>query len=358
MAVNRNPNHIPKKSYFAVSPQVLRATMAKHGVPDELVGPITNSLNSIFGKFAADERLNYDVIEKHFGNDHDARPGTLVIASTDSSALSQAGADVVIPGIDSGGDTTGAIQNKIAEIAAASVLSNVGTVVFTEGNFQFATGLIFPEDTHVKGFGNRSTKIWGTTDGTPAFHFNGYDGSVEDCLLYAHEVAIRVWPTAFGNLLFRNNLFQSCTVGIDAENQGASAGLGFYDLGIIYNKFIGCGSNADGAIDLVMSGSNGISHLLIQGNRFDYNDDVTKYDLKIDPGSQEHELAVINGNVFTNKILVKDINSVAITGNVTKAELACTSITNLAVVGNVVGSYVETTCTTVRRSANIGITDA
>lgn len=64
MVVNRNPNLIPRKSYFTVSPSIIREMLVSNGLDQQMVEPLTQTLGKLFNKFGADERLNYDVIER------------------------------------------------------------------------------------------------------------------------------------------------------------------------------------------------------------------------------------------------------------------------------------------------------
>lgn len=63
MVVNRNINFIPRKSYPMLSPREIYGLLRKNGLDDEQARAIGQSLNTIFNKFAVDERLNYDLIE-------------------------------------------------------------------------------------------------------------------------------------------------------------------------------------------------------------------------------------------------------------------------------------------------------
>lgn len=64
MAVNRKDGYIPRKSYFTVSPGYIKNLLGQKGVDEKLVGPLSDTLITIFNKFSVDERLNYDVIER------------------------------------------------------------------------------------------------------------------------------------------------------------------------------------------------------------------------------------------------------------------------------------------------------
>lgn len=68
MGVNRNERFIPRKSFPTLSPGYIRNLLEKNGLDDQTVSGITSAFTAIFNKFAADERLNYDVIEKYMND--------------------------------------------------------------------------------------------------------------------------------------------------------------------------------------------------------------------------------------------------------------------------------------------------
>lgn len=101
MAVNRNETFIPRKNYFGVSPGYIRQMLLQHGLPAEQVEPVAHTMHRLFNKFGADERLNYDVIEKFMQEPHaSSRATTFSIAAVDSTDEEKAGADWVCDGVD------------------------------------------------------------------------------------------------------------------------------------------------------------------------------------------------------------------------------------------------------------------
>lgn len=68
MTVGRSSTpYIPKKSYFAVTEHTLRGELTKFGVDEATAKGLATALHRIFNRMGADERLNYDIIERNLG---------------------------------------------------------------------------------------------------------------------------------------------------------------------------------------------------------------------------------------------------------------------------------------------------
>lgn len=107
--IRRNPNIIPRKSYFTLSPGVIRNKLITEGLEERLAIPISRTLSSLFNKFGADERLNYDVIEKFMGASG-AGQLPLIVGAADIPDEIRQRADVICDGTADQVEINAAIQ--------------------------------------------------------------------------------------------------------------------------------------------------------------------------------------------------------------------------------------------------------
>lgn len=133
----RNPNLIPRKSYFTVSPGYIRQMLMQHGLDSHMVEPVTQTLNRVFNKFGADERLNYDVIERFmsrpvFGGG--GKAATLVIAADDASDAWKASADYVCDGSHDEVEIQEALDRFANDLDG-------GLILLSDGTFECGSGL-------------------------------------------------------------------------------------------------------------------------------------------------------------------------------------------------------------------------
>lgn len=131
MAVNRNERFIPKKDYFGISPGMIRQLLIQHGLDAQSVEPIAQTMHRLYSKFGADERLNYDVIEKFMNlpSADGQRSVVFTIAADNSSDATKARADYVCDG------TADQVEIQAA-IDACDLINRAGCVQLMEGVFE------------------------------------------------------------------------------------------------------------------------------------------------------------------------------------------------------------------------------
>jgi hypothetical protein len=311
-----------------------------------MVEPIAHTLHKLFNKFGADERLNYDVIEKAMSRSH-SRAATIVIAASDASDYMKEGADLVCDGS----------EDEEQFIEADAKLSDVsfnprqgGKILASEGDFNFTTAAPFTNDIgrarHLQGMG------WGT-------RFNCASGGfvetgnqsliISDLLISNADIAIALGIADFG-VTIRDVHFDSCDQAIDFTSDATNVTL--YWLKLLNCVFTGCGGS-EPVVDL-RTATNFINKALIEGNTFD-NGNVVDIETSSDDGASNY-LALV-GNHFLGDVKIKDYNYVSLSSNVASdgtSDLFAENIFALAMAANIFASYTETTCTSVVKSANIG----
>lgn len=336
MTVNRNPLLIPRKSYFTISPGVIRQQLLRHGLDHESVEAITQTLHRLFDKFGADERLNYDVIEEFMQHPFTDTTYPIIVAASDSSPEGLAIANYICDGIADD------VQIQAAIDAVAVYPSGRGKVILLEGTFNLAATITFPDGSGiwVEGVGYRQTKLVGS-DSRPTFDFGGFGDGCRVSNIWFSEASVAItWDTISASMEITNNCFESCLQAIVGQYTSGNA-LDYY-LRITDNLFSGCGTNTvNGVVELLTR----TSQVMISRNVFDNTDNSTPYEIYLtssDVDTQNGQYAIITNNSssrrglylawhfacvvadnsFNGPCLFENISYTQVTGNVFYSEMS------------------------------------
>lgn len=335
MTVNRNPNFIPRKNYFGVSPGMIRQLLIQHGLDQTSVEPVAMTMHRLYSKFGADERLNYDVIEKALVSGR-GRAATVVVAAHDAPEDSKANAQYVCTGIE---DHL-VIQEAVNYVQTLAMENNVGgRVLFTEGEFLPADSINFGNDTTFPyieffGYGNATTFL--ANFGFPGDAIFVATGYVYGCRF--SNFTIDVSGTDAINLSGSVDGIEWMVIDnmwIDADNGivGDVDAMGAVDFCRIVDNYFSCNTNA---IDLhaVSIDNGGIAYLTIANNIF--NNGAVLLDMNIAASAYGYDVR-LTGNVFEGNVSIKNITYLVMSGNNCDTDLTIEHCTNLTLTGNIIG---------------------
>lgn len=323
-----------------------------------------------------------------------ARSATVVIAASNSSPAGKAGADYVCDG--TADETT--IQEAIDFIAALGLSSWIesGSIVLLEGKYNLTgtVNITIPLLIQGSGAGNTTsgTVISCGSTVTAFTATNAFD--IRDLTILNPAVAISA--DTVGEWVVQGCYFFNCDQALIATETGVSTFI-WYGCKILNNNFVSCGVAAKYIIDLNLSASEQqLEGFRVSGNSFSL--DSIFSDLRyLGSTSQGGGPMVISDNVFNGAVLLEDLGQVVIAGNPCNDSVTCNRVDYLTIDGNIIGGsltvtsssnvvladnnigndltvtsndymavsgnvladvYTQTTCTNVRRSGNVGITDA
>lgn len=163
---------IPRKNYFALAPSFVRNKLLEKGVNETVAQPMADALQAIFNKFAVDERLNYEIIEK-FLRGVGSGESTKIIAASDTVL----GARTVDYQCDGTADEV-QINQAIADLAP-----NGGRILLLEGTYTLANPITttsgrINKSINFEGMGV-ATKLVGAA-GKAILHIGHPDGVSQD----------------------------------------------------------------------------------------------------------------------------------------------------------------------------------
>lgn len=364
-------NFIPRKSWPTISPSFIRNKLITSGLDEKIAGPITDTFSSIFAKFAVDERLNYDVIERALrGLDGGiaTRFATLVIAAVDSDPNGILGADYKCDGTSD--DVI--IQQALDELATYPMA--YGHLIFLHGNYDIDAPLVLKSDCWLDG----SSYVESMGDGvqlnagsaTTVIDCDGFSAKITNLGFTSGsngDTAINIAGSIGTHI--EGNFFHNYGQAIFAEDIGGTDII--YDTKIINNVFRGCGASGKSIVDF-STVNNGTTVFHMLGNTFrdsDTNDNNFLLD-NTGAGGEGPIIAnnhfegnvsinlgfqfAITGNVGLNNLNLTNCEQGTITGNNGGNDLNVTDCDKVAIAGNQFDAYVETTSTNIVKAGNVG----
>lgn len=350
MGLNRNDTFIPRKNYFGISPGMIRQLLIQHGLSVENVEPIAQTLHRLFTKFATDERLNYDIIEKFMNTPSGAgqRSTTIVIAANDTSTAGKGSADYLCDG------TADDVQIQAAVDELDTLPQRGGRIILLEGDYNLSATIDIDvaNGVTIEGLGAYATRLNGSdtratfnmVNGIPRFiglHLKNGNGAI-------------VWDTVGLGAKVEHCYFESCVEAIRGT-VAASAADTFLDywVSIIDNVFDNCGQVSGSHYAVALNRR--LSKCVIANNQFHQNK-WAAMTCNTGPQTDESEYIQIVGNHFDITVDIEEcVGGCSITGNTFGDDLNVTNVETLAIVGNTVqGTYTETTCIDVSKAGNVG----
>lgn len=135
MSVNRNPLLIPRKDFLNRGGSTFQSLLKQRGVPDNLAGPIADSLQDMFGHYSVEMRTILEIIERGLSSgpslEHVAwsTDGNLTVADfSDRYEVINGGNTILVIANLS---TALTVTNTVIEVEKAGVA--IGTVTITAG---------------------------------------------------------------------------------------------------------------------------------------------------------------------------------------------------------------------------------
>jgi len=372
MAVNRNPTHIPKKSYPMLSSSKIKSVLLSSGIDSELANSLTDALRKILDQQAVDERLNYDVIEKGLANVGASKVyATIVVAPSNHPATA---AEVDYKCAGSGDQAT--ITSALVEAAALSFSG--ARVLLLAGEYVFSGPVTVSEGVIIEGEGfdwyNQSGTVINQT--TDSFIITGEGVTLKNLLFTGGDLAVEARA---GNFTLENLAFDSVDRPIVLTQVGNSTNTYVWYACAIRDCIIGnsCGVASGYMIDANWTNDNSlyllISGLLMPGLFLSGDGALRLKTTGTGGGGVTHIIGndlrmptliddmasrlVFANNLHDNSdIEIRNAGYVAFNSNSPFGDLTFNTVTALVAAGNIcLGTYTETAVTTVSKAANIGM---
>lgn len=348
MAVNRNPNLIPRKSYFTVSPGMIRQLLVQGGLDTSFVEPVAHTLHKLFDKFGADERLNYDVIEKFMGQPAGTGAYPILVAANDTSDIGKAAAHYTCDGTDDD------VEIQAAVDYLQSTTLHQGKIVLLEGTFNLSDTITILSEIEIEGLGKQITHLDGAGSRNTFEFVNVPYGRVAHLWFDTAKVAVEL-NTVDSAFTIEDCFFEACEE--SAIRSVFSVGDNFVDyfLTIAHNDFVASGSFGNNVVDIQQR----TEQLIFTHNRFrnTLSSAMAFYMFANFTDTEQHgSFPRFVDNVFDRDVYMQGHNTMIMSANIFNQDLTLETISDAVITGNLCyGTYTETTCSGITKSGNDGI---